>query len=195
MGYFCVKFLIFVELCYTLKIVSICITKVKREYSMSLCEVQVANLFIDQDSGAPIVLLQDINTKDVLPILVAPLEASLIAIELEGKKPIRPLTHDLLLNIIRELSYEVESVVVDDLKNNIFYAKINLVSGDTKLQIDSRPSDSIALALRAKAPIFVKKKVFALCMGLDKASKEVDEETLKELLEDVELDDAGGKIM
>jgi bifunctional DNase/RNase len=162
---------------------------------MSLCEVQVANLFIDQDSGAPIVLLQDINTKDVLPILVAPLEASLIAIELEGKKPIRPLTHDLLLNIIRELSYEVESVVVDDLKNNIFYAKINLVSGDTKLQIDSRPSDSIALALRAKAPIFVKKKVFALCMGLDKASKEVDEETLKELLEDVELDDAGGKIM
>ncbi len=78
---------------------------------MSLCEVNVVNLFVDQESGAPIVLLQDIVTKEVLPILVAPLEASLIAIELEGKKPIRPLTHDLLINILKELSYEIESVV------------------------------------------------------------------------------------
>jgi bifunctional DNase/RNase len=162
---------------------------------MSLCEVNVVNLFVDQESGAPIVLLQDIVTKEVLPILVAPLEASLIAIELEGKKPIRPLTHDLLINILKELSYEIESVVIDDLKNNIYYAKINLVSNTKTIQIDSRPSDSIALALRSKSPIYVKKKVFVLCMGIEKASKEVDKETLKELLEDIEIDDVGGKIM
>lgn len=162
---------------------------------MSLCEVNVVNLFVDQESGAPIVLLQDIVTKEVLPILVAPLEASLIAIELEGKKPIRPLTHDLLINILKELSYEIESVVIDDLKNNIYYAKINLVSNNKTLQIDSRPSDSIALALRSKSPIYVKKKVFVLCMGIEKASKDVDKETLKELLEDIEIDDVGGKIM
>ena len=162
---------------------------------MSLCEVEVVNIFIDQESSSPIVLLQDMKTKDVLPILIAPLEASLIAIELEGKKPVRPLTHDLLVNILNELSYKVDSIIINDLKNNIYYAKINLSSPHETLQIDSRPSDAIAIALRTKSQIFVTKKVFALCMGLDKASKEVDKETLKEVLENIEIDDAGGKIM
>ncbi|HNR86794.1 MAG TPA: bifunctional nuclease family protein [Spirochaetota bacterium] len=162
---------------------------------MSLCKVDIVNIFIDQETNAPVILLQDAETKDVLPIMIAPLEASLIAIELEGKKPVRPLTHDLMANLLRELSFEVESVVIDDLKNNIYYASIHLVSGARSLEIDSRPSDAIALALRTKSPIYVKKKVFALCMGLDKAAHESDKETLKQVLEDMEIDDAGGKIM
>ncbi len=162
---------------------------------MSLAEVKVVNIFLDQDSGAPIVLLQDMETKDILPILIAPLEASMIAIELEGKKPVRPLTHDLLVNILRDLSYDVKSICIHDLKDNIYYANISLSAENESLDIDSRPSDAIAIALRTGAPIYVKRKVFALAMGLEKAAHRSDEETLKEVLEDIEIDDAGGKIM
>ncbi len=162
---------------------------------MSLCRVNVTNVFVDEGTGSPVVILQDQESGDVLPILIAPLEASLIAIEMEGKKPIRPLSHDLMANILKELSWAVDSVVVEDLRNNIFYAKIILTSGEHRIEIDSRPSDSIALALRTKSPIFVQKKVFALAMGIENAAKKVDEETLKELLEDLEIDDVGGKIM
>ena len=162
---------------------------------MTISQAEVVNIFIDQNSSAPIVLLQDIDTKDTLPILIAPLEASMIAIELEGQKPVRPLTHDLIINILKKLSYEVVSIVIDDLKNNIYYAKINLASGDITLEIDSRPSDAIAVALRTKSPIYVRRKLYAVNMSLERAVKEVDEETLKEVLEDIEIDDVGGNIM
>jgi bifunctional DNase/RNase len=162
---------------------------------MSLCEVKVTNIFIDQDSGAPVVVLQDIETKNTLPILIAPLEASLIAIELEGKKPVRPLTHDLLINILKELSFEVKSVVIHDLKNNVYYASLNIISGDKSIEMDCRPSDALAIALRTKSTIYVKKKVFALAMGLENAAHSSDGDTLKEVLEDIEIDEAGGKIM
>ncbi len=162
---------------------------------MPLCLVEVMNIFIDQGSNSPVVVLKDTAGDDMLPILIAPLEASMIAIELEGKKPIRPLTHDLIANILKELEWKVESIVVDDLKNNIFYAKIRLLSGNTSIEIDSRPSDAIALALRTGSPIYVRRKVFALAMGIEQAAKKVDKETLKEMLEDLEIDDLGGKIM
>jgi uncharacterized protein len=162
---------------------------------MSLCRVEVVNIFIDQNSGSPVVLLQDSSGGDVLPILIAPLEASLIAIELEGKKPVRPLSHDLIASILNSTGWKVDSIVIEDIRNNIFYARINLLSGDTRLEIDSRPSDAIALALRTKSPIYVKKKVFALAMGIEKAAKTADEETLKEMLEELEIDDVGGKLM
>ena len=158
---------------------------------MSLCLVEVVNIFIDQGSNSPVVVLKDTAGDDMLPILIAPLEASMIAIELEGKKPVRPLTHDLIANILRELEWKVESIVVDDLKNNIFFAKIRLLSGNTSIEIDSRPSDAIALALRTKSPIYVRRKVFALAMGIEQAAKKVDKETLKEMLEDLEIDDLG----
>ena len=99
------------------------------------------------------------------------------------------------MNILSELSYHVESIEVYDLKDNIYYAKINLIDGDKKIKIDSRPSDAIALALRTKSPIFVEKKLFAMYMGLGKAAKEVDKDTLKEFLENIDIEDAGGKIM
>ena len=162
---------------------------------MSLTKVEIGNIYIDQKSGVPVLILKDLATNDTLPILIAPLEASLIAIELEGKKPLRPLTHDLIVNILSELSYNVDSIEVYDLKDNIYYAKINLVDGEKMIKIDSRPSDAIALALRTRSPIYVEKKLFAMYMGLGKAAKDVDKDTLKEFLENIDIEDAGGKIM
>lgn len=162
---------------------------------MSLCRVDVVNVFLDQNSGSPVVLLQARDSGDVLPILVAPLEASLIAIEIEGKKPVRPLTHDLLASTIHSLSWQVESIVVEDLKDNIFYAKITLEREGERIEIDSRPSDAIALALRTKSPMFVRKKVFGLSMGLDRAAHTYDADTLKEMLENIDINDVDGKIM
>ncbi|MBN2038530.1 MAG: bifunctional nuclease family protein [Spirochaetes bacterium] len=162
---------------------------------MTLAKVEIGNIYIDQKSGVPVVILKDLDSNDSLPILIAPLEASLIAIELEGKKPLRPLTHDLIVNILSQLSYQVESIDVYDLKENIYYARINLIDGEKKLHIDSRPSDAIALALRTKSPIYVERKLFAMYMGIGKIAKEVDKETLKEFLENIDIEDAGGKIM
>jgi bifunctional DNase/RNase len=162
---------------------------------MSLRKVEIGNIYLDQKSGVPVVILKDIENNDTLPILIAPLEASLIAIELEGKKPLRPLTHDLIVNILTELSYRVKAIEIYDLKDNIYFAKINLICDRQILNIDSRPSDAIAIALRTKSPIFVEKKLFTYYMGLEKAAKEVDEETLKDFLENIDIEDVGGKIM
>ncbi len=163
--------------------------------NMPLVKVGVENIYIDQKSGVPVLILKDIGSSDNLPILIAPLEASLIAIELEGKKPLRPLTHDLIVSILAELSYNVESIDIYDLKNNIYYARINLFDGSKKMRIDSRPSDAIALALRAKSPIYVEKKLFLSYENPGKIAKEADKETLKDFLESVDLEDTGGKIM
>ncbi len=162
---------------------------------MPLTKVEVGSIYIDQKSGVPVLILKDMESSDNLPILIAPLEASLIAIEIEGKKPLRPLTHDLIVNILAELSFQVESIEIYDLKKNIYYAKINLFDGKKAIKIDSRPSDAIALALRTKSPIFVEKKLFKMYTGLDKAVKDSDEETLKDFLEGIDIEDAGGKIM
>ncbi|HPB82041.1 MAG TPA: bifunctional nuclease family protein [Spirochaetota bacterium] len=162
---------------------------------MPVCEVQIVNIFVDKDSGTPVVLLRDPESKDVLPILIAPLEASMIAIELEGQKPVRPLTHDLIINVVKELAYEVKSVCVTDLRDNIYFAEITLVCGDRVVEIDSRPSDAIAVALRAGCSIFVKRKVFALAMGISNVVKSGDREAMKEVLEDIDIEDVDGKIM
>jgi uncharacterized protein len=162
---------------------------------MPRTECKVINIFLDKDTGAPVVLLKDMHGDDILPIVIAPLEASMIAIELEGKKPVRPLTHDLIVNLLKEFGQEVKSICIQDLRNNIYFATLNLDSNGTCLDIDCRPSDAIAIALRTGAPIYVKKKVFALAMGVDTMAGRMDKETLREVLEDIEIDDVGGKIM
>ena len=162
---------------------------------MSQSECKVVNIFLDKDSGAPVVLLKDTVSDDILPIVIAPLEASMIAIEIEGKKPVRPLTHDLIINILQEFRYTVASIVIHDLKSNIYYAQLNLDSESGPVGIDCRPSDAIAIALRSGAPIYVSRKVFALAMGVENMAHRMDKETLKEMLEDLEIDDVGGKIM
>lgn len=119
-------------------------------------EVKIRALMMDPNSGTPIIILKDVNSETMLPIWVGAYEANAIALEIEKIAPPRPMTHDLLRNLIVELGMTVERVVVTSLRDNTFYAVIELSSGDgDSMRLDSRPSDAIALALRADCPIFV----------------------------------------
>src|SRR5438445_5802385 len=117
-------------------------------------EMTIKGLMVDPITNMPIVILRDKDGQRVLPIWVGIFEANAIALQIENITTPRPMTHDLLKNVIQDLSATVEKIVVCDLKENTFFALIYLtVHGDT-IMIDSRPSDAIALALRTRAPIF-----------------------------------------
>jgi bifunctional DNase/RNase len=122
-------------------------------------QMSVGGLTLDPVTKAPIVILQDRDNKLNLPIWIGLLEATAMATELEGIKMSRPMTHDLLRNLLNELGATVECVQITDLKDNTYFAAIHLrVNGELRI-IDSRPSDAISLALRTKSPIFVDKRV------------------------------------
>src|SRR5258708_15420919 len=122
--------------------------------------VQVANVGPDQSSGAYYVLLADEAGKRTLPILVGENEALAISLQLKGVKTERPLTYQLLRNVIEQTGNRVDRVVISDVRDQVYYAKIYLNRG--KYSIDSRPSDAIALAMGANAPIYVADKLFAV---------------------------------
>ena len=127
---------------------------------MSMIPVRVGGLAIDERTKNPVVLLQEIEGNRVLPIWIGPMEASAIHSELMGKKYQRPLTHDLLVTIIESLRGKISRVVITDLKDSTFFASIYLDAGSGAVAIDARPSDSIAIALRSHAPIFIIDKLF-----------------------------------
>jgi bifunctional DNase/RNase len=119
-------------------------------------EVKIRALMMDPNSGTPIIILKDVNSETMLPIWVGAYEANAIALEIEKIAPQRPMTHDLLRNLIVEMGARVERVVVTELRDNTFFAIIEMRAGDgTPMVLDSRPSDAIALALRADCPIYV----------------------------------------
>lgn len=123
-------------------------------------EVKIRGLMMDPNSGTPIVILKDVGSEVMLPIWVGTYEANAIALEIEKVAPQRPMTHDLLRNLIIALGVTVFRVVVTGLRDNTFYAVIEMRSSSGKLfTLDSRPSDAIALALRVDCPIFVDKEV------------------------------------
>ncbi len=119
----------------------------------------VGGLTLDPMSKQPIVLLRDADNKLNLPIWIGLMEATAIASELEGVKTSRPMTHDLLCTMLSEFGAEVEAVEVCDLRDNTYFARISIRTGDRVIALDSRPSDAIALALRTRATIYVAKKV------------------------------------
>jgi bifunctional DNase/RNase len=123
-------------------------------------EVKIRALMMDPNSGTPIIILKDVQSDTMLPIWVGAYEANAIALEIEKIAPPRPMTHDLLRNLIVELGLEVERVVVTSLRDNTFFAVIEMrTSGGSPMVLDSRPSDAIALALRADCPIYVDTEV------------------------------------
>lgn len=123
-------------------------------------EVKIRALMMDPNSGTPIIILKDVNSETMLPIWVGAYEANAIALEIEKIAPPRPMTHDLLRNLIVELGLTVDRVVVTSLRDNTFYAVIEMTGEDGEsMRLDSRPSDAIALALRADCPIFVDTEV------------------------------------
>ncbi len=123
-------------------------------------EVKIRGLMMDPNSGTPIIILKDVNSETMLPIWVGAYEANAIALEIEKVAPQRPMTHDLLRNLIVEMGARVERVVVTELKENTFFAIIEMrdLSGNA-MTLDSRPSDAIALALRSDCPIYVDEAV------------------------------------
>lgn len=124
-----------------------------------LTQMNIRGLLFDPYSNAYIVILRDERNSDMLPIWVGKSEASAISFALENVTPPRPMTHDLMKSILDNVDAKILSAVVSDLKNNTYYAKIHLWYGDSEYAVDSRPSDAIALALRAEAPIFTTEEV------------------------------------
>ena len=122
-------------------------------------QMSVGGLTLDPVTKTPIVILKDTENKLNLPIWIGLLEATAMATEIEGIKMARPMTHDLLRNILGEVGCSVESVEITELKENTYYAMVNLSLGGRRVMIDSRPSDAIAIALRTKSPIYVAKAV------------------------------------
>ncbi len=156
--------------------------------------VQVVGLAVDISQSSPVVLLQEINGSRILPIWIGPPEATAIAFKLEKKETPRPMTHDLLKIIIDGLEGRVEKVIISDLKDDTFYARIFLKQNDNLFSIDARPSDSIALALRTESPIYVQDDMVSMDLDLSqfviKSDKNI-EQTLKDYLSKLDPEDLG----
>lgn len=122
-------------------------------------EVKVRGLILDPTSNSPIVILKDLSSDSMLPIWIGVCEANAIAMEMEKAVAQRPMTHDLMKNIMDQLGARVDKVVISDLVENTFYSVIVLSSDGKRILIDARPSDAIAVALRTDSPIFVSEHV------------------------------------
>src|SRR6188472_2488311 len=154
-------------------------------------EMSIKGLMVDAVTNVPIVILRDKAGQKVLPIWVGIFEANAIALQIENISTPRPMTHDLLRNVIQDLKASVQKVVVCDLQENTFYALIYLsLHGDT-VTIDARPSDAIALALRTRAPIFVEDVVIDNAKTVDLSSEKPDSDRLSKWLESLDPDDLG----
>ena len=148
-------------------------------------------LMVDPITNLPIILLRDRDGQRVLPIWVGASEANAIALQIENITTPRPMTHDLLRNVIHDLKAEIRKIVVSDLKDNTFYALIHLEVNGEPLAVDARPSDAIALALRARAPIFVEDRVIDNAKTNDFAPDKTDAERLQKWLESLDPDEMG----
>ncbi|HEX2224483.1 MAG TPA: bifunctional nuclease family protein [Thermoanaerobaculia bacterium] len=153
--------------------------------------VEIKGLMLDPTSNVPIVILRDIQSQLFLPIWIGVFEANAIALRIEGVEPPRPMTHDLLRSVLEQLGAEVEKIVISDLKESTFFARIHVRQGESSVSIDARPSDAIALALRANAPIFVLRSVLDKAQAVDLATEISDEEKLKKWLEEISPEELG----
>ncbi|MGE3512028.1 MAG: bifunctional nuclease family protein [Vicinamibacterales bacterium] len=154
-------------------------------------EMTIKGLMVDPDTNMPIVILRDKDGQRVLPIWVGLFEANAIALQIENVSTPRPMTHDLLRNVIADLKATVQKIVVCDLQENTFYALIYLaLNGDT-VAVDARPSDAIALALRTKAPIYVEDSVIDNAKTVNITSDKNDTERLQKWLESLDPEDMG----
>lgn len=122
---------------------------------MSIVQVKVKGVIPDPYSQTWVLLLHEEETSEVLPIWVGRAEANAINMALESVTPPRPMTHDLLLDVVDALGAKALSVVITDLNENTYYAKLHLLKGEGEVTVDARPSDAVALALRAECPVFV----------------------------------------
>ncbi|MGI6037547.1 MAG: bifunctional nuclease family protein [Limnochordia bacterium] len=129
-----------------------------------MVKMKVKVVGIDQSSMLPVVIITDDAERGFIPIVIGPAEANAITLQMEGIKPPRPITHDLLKNILDGFNARVERVVITDLRDETYFARIYLQTPQGKIDIDARPSDAIALALRTDAPIYITEAVASKAM-------------------------------
>ena len=142
----------------------------------NLIEVKIGALIMDPNTNTPIVVLKGVDSETVLPIWVGAFEANAIALEIEKVVPQRPMTHDLLRNVIIECRLAATGVIITDLLENTFYAQIEMVDPNNEaVTLDARPSDAIALALRLDCPIYVEQKVIDLSAASNQPEEPSDE--------------------
>jgi len=156
-----------------------------------LVEMTIKGLMVDPVTNVPIILLRDESGQKVLPIWVGIFEANAIALQIENVTPPRPMTHDLLRHVITDLKAAVQKIVVCDLKDNTFYALIYLEVAGGAVAVDARPSDAIALALRARCPIFVEDFVIELAEHRDPTADKPDMDRLQKWLEGLDPSELG----
>jgi len=147
-----------------------------------------------------VVTLEEVDGTRLVPIWIGITEGNAIAMVVQGQKFHRPLTHDLMANIIKDVGAKVERIVISDLKENAYYATITIKQNGKTYEIDSRPSDAMALAVRTKSPIFIDEKVFKLCPIINKPITEEEVKKFKEELKGLRpedffkrLDEEGGR--
>ena len=154
-------------------------------------EFKIKGLIMDPLTNSPIVILQSLEKNTLLPIWVGIFEANAIALQIERIDTPRPLTHDLIKNILLQLDANVDKIVVTDLQENTFYAVIHLRMNGDHITIDSRPSDAIALALRTDAPIYVTEEVISNSRNISLENEQLDPEDMKKWLEKLNPEDLG----
>ncbi len=156
-----------------------------------MIKMTVRGIALDPLTNMPIIILKDQDDKRALPIWVGIFEANAIALELEKISTPRPMTHDLIKNILDGLGANVQQVVVNDLKDNTFFAVIEISVNGNLVNIDSRPSDAIALALRVNAPIFVTEKVVTKAKSIEVSEEKEESDRWREWLENLKPEDFG----
>ncbi|MDH7498806.1 MAG: bifunctional nuclease family protein [candidate division NC10 bacterium] len=156
-----------------------------------LVRMMVRGLALDPITNMPIIILKDADDRKALPIWVGIFEANAIALELEKIVTPRPMTHDLIKNILDQVGATVQQVIINDLKDNTFYAVIEISINGNQIAIDSRPSDAIAIALRVSAPIFVADEVISKAKSIDVSDEKEENDRWREWLEKLKPEDFG----
>ena len=149
-------------------------------------EMKIKGLMVDPVTNMPIVILKDEADNRVLPIWVGIFEANAIALRIEDIETPRPMTHDLIADVLKAMDASVDKIVVNELRDNTYFALIHLQAGGQEYIIDSRPSDAIALALRAKARIYVDQAVFDQAKTLEGEQDLSDSERLRKWFENLD---------
>ena len=155
-----------------------------------MIEMKVMGIALDTRSGSPIVVLHDLENKKALPIWIGSAEASAIIRKIEKLAVARPMTHDLVVDVVDKTGYTVDRVEINDVEEETYFATIFLIKEEEVIEIDSRPSDDIAIAIRAEAPIFVTEKVLMDgAVSTDSARDEEEAEEFKDFIQSVKPSD------
>jgi len=156
-----------------------------------MIEMNLVGVRVELPTNQPIVLLKEHDGERFLPIWIGAMEATAIAFALQGIVTARPMTHDLMKNVLEELTVRVERIVITELKEGTFYAVIQLQQNGNSFEVSSRPSDAIALAVRANVPIFAHEEVLTEASIVIRDDEDQEVEKFREFLENVEPEDFG----